>query len=137
MPRGSRITPVEAVRTDSTFVFRIEDEGGIKEAILVRHHDEILAWLNVCQHFTHIRLDKGDGAPMRDGEVICSNHGAMYAVDSGRCTYGPCEGAMLTAVDVSEADGWVHLTDPDYEFVGTGPIPTDPVDLSSRSNVEF
>jgi nitrite reductase/ring-hydroxylating ferredoxin subunit len=40
--------------------------------------EPISAWLNYCQHFTHIRLDKGSGVPRRDGEIVCTNHGAMF-----------------------------------------------------------
>ncbi|MEF8851460.1 MAG: Rieske 2Fe-2S domain-containing protein [Haloarculaceae archaeon] len=91
-------------------------------------------WLNVCQHMTHIPLDKGSGAPVRDGEVLCANHGAMFDADTGECTYGPCEGAFLTEVDVTVTGGAVHLDDDAYAFAGRGPVESDD-DLSSDSNV--
>jgi len=84
---------------------------------------------------THIKLDKGTGAPVRDGEVICVNHGALFAADSGECTYGPCEGAFLNEVDVAVADGGVYLADEEFEYVGEGPVESDDDDLSSSSNV--
>ncbi|WP_335999749.1 Rieske (2Fe-2S) protein [Halorientalis halophila] len=98
---------------------------------------EIACWLNYCQHFTHIKLDKGSGAPMRDGEVVCANHGAYFEGDSGLCTYGPCEGAYLEGVEVEVREGAVYLTDADYDFVGVGPGEEDDLDLSSKSNYEF
>jgi nitrite reductase/ring-hydroxylating ferredoxin subunit len=141
------------VPTASTFLFTLRDVTADerKEAILVRlpeetaadggavsdDADSITAWLNYCQHFTHIKLDKGSGAPMRDGELVCANHGAYFESGSGLCTYGPCEGAYLTEVAVTVRDGDVCLTDDDYEFVATGPIETDEFDLSSKSNYEF
>ena len=96
--------------------------------------DAVACWLNYCQHMTHIKLDKGSGAPVRGGEVVCANHGAMFDADSGRCTYGPCEGAFLNELDVRVADSGVYLTDEDYEYVGDGPTDSDD-DLSSSSNV--
>jgi nitrite reductase/ring-hydroxylating ferredoxin subunit len=138
-----RITAVENVPEDSTFLFRVRpsdgDDGGdgdgeVKEAILVRLADGIAGWLNYCQHFTHIKLDKGSGAPVRDGEVICANHGAMFDADSGLCTFGPCEDAYLNELDVAVADGGVYLTDDAYAFAGTGPVDSDD-DMSSSSNV--
>jgi hypothetical protein len=58
-------------------------------------------------------------------------------VDTGLCTYGPCEGAYLIDLDVRAVDGYVYLDDPDYAYVGPGPIERAAGDLSSDSNVEF
>ena len=135
----SRITAAEEVPENDTLLFVIEERntGEEAEAILLRAGDEIACWLNYCQHLTHIRLDKGSGAPTRNGEIVCANHGATFERDSGLCTYGPCEGAYLNGVEVAVENGDVYLDDPDYEFVTTGPIERDPIDLSSTSNVEF
>lgn len=143
MAATERIAQFADVPDESTFVFRVADETDgtdePREAILVRDptDDDIRCWLNYCQHVTHIKLDKGSGAPMRDGEVICANHGAYFEVDSGECTFGPCEGAYLTAIEVTVTDGDVYLTDDEYTFVGPGPIEDEDDDLTSTSNVEF
>jgi len=34
-------------------------------AILVDSENGVRAWLNYCQHYTHIKIDKGSGAEMR------------------------------------------------------------------------
>ena len=139
METGERITAVEEVPDDTTFLFTVRDEesGERDEAILTRLDDGITGWLNRCMHFQHIRLDKGSGAPKRDGELVCANHGALFEDDTGRCTHGPCEGAYLNAVEVETRDGAVYLTDDDYEFVRDEGIETDPADLTSKSNIEF
>jgi len=150
MAQDGLITSVADVPTESTFLFTVRDIDADeqKEAILVRLVDEtatdgettsssIAGWLNYCQHFTHIKLDKGSGAPMRDGELICTNHGAYFESSSGLCTYGPCEGAYLTELDLTIEDGSVYLADDQYEFVETGPMETDDLDLASKSNYEF
>jgi nitrite reductase/ring-hydroxylating ferredoxin subunit len=150
----NRITVVEDVPENDTFLFtiRASDETGAngegsgndaEEAILVRIEiedgdgEEVVCWRNYCQHLTDIRLDKGSGVPTRDGEIVCANHGATFELDSGLCTYGPCEGAYLNEVGITVEDGAVYLDDSDYEFVDVGPIERDPTDLSSTSNVEF
>lgn len=134
----SAIAPVADVPTDSTLLFTVRDResGEQGEAILHRTEAGVVCWRNYCQHFTHIGLDKGSGAPIRDGEFVCANHGAMFEVDTGLCTFGPCEGAVLEAVDVVVADNEVLLDDPDYEFVALGPADDDD-DLTSSSNVKF
>ena len=139
MSSTSRIVSVDEVPEDTTFLYRLRshDDENPREAILLRDAEGVVSWLNYCQHFTHIKLDKGSGAELRNGEVICTNHGAYFEVDSGQCTHGPCEGAYLNAVDVAVDDGDVVLVDDDYEFVGVGEIETAPDDLGSKSNYEF
>ncbi|SER57662.1 Rieske (2Fe-2S) protein [Natrinema salaciae] len=156
---AGRIAARSDVPDDSTLCFRVTDDAGeVREAILVSSGpaatdggepaagneadedgdaDAVSCWLNYCQHLTHIKLDKGSGAPMRDGELVCANHGAYFEADSGRCTFGPCEGAYLTDLEVTVSDGDVYLTDEAYEFVGRGPIEGDDLDRTSTSNVEF
>ena len=139
MSSGARIAPVSDVPEETTTVFRVRptDADEPKEAIMLRDDEGVVGWLNYCQHFRHIKLDKGSGAEMRDGEIICTNHGAYFESDTGFCTFGPCEGAYLSEVEITVEDGAVWLTDDEYEFVGRGPIETDATALESRSNREF
>ncbi|WP_435069953.1 Rieske (2Fe-2S) protein [Haloplanus sp. C73] len=118
-----RITSLDAVPADTTHLCTVRDaEGDEREMILVRTDDGVSGWLNYCRHLLDVRLDKGSGAPMRDGEVVCANHGAYFEADTGYCTFGPCEGATLEAVAVTVSDGDVYLTDEAYAFVRDGPM---------------
>ncbi|WP_331236272.1 Rieske (2Fe-2S) protein [Natronorarus salvus] len=134
---ATRIVPVEELPEHGTLVFRVERDDEVREAILVVHEGGVDAWENYCQHFTHIKLDKGTGAPMRNGEIVCANHGAMFEADTGYCTFGPCEGAYLNRIGIEIDAGDVSLADERYGFVGLGPEERDPTDLSSKSNIEF
>lgn len=140
MDETRRIAAVEDVPTESTLLFTVRDldDDEEREAIVHRRDDGVVAWRNYCQHLTHIKIDKGSGAPMRDDELVCANHGAMFESDTGQCTYGPCEGAYLNALDVVVADGSVYLDEEGHEFVGLGGVEADgAIDLTSTSNVEF
>ncbi|SDM11243.1 Ferredoxin subunit of nitrite reductase or a ring-hydroxylating dioxygenase [Halogranum gelatinilyticum] len=139
MDSDRRIASVDEIPDESTFLFTVNETETQedREAILVHTDGDVAAWLNYCQHYTHIKLDKGSGAPMRDGEVVCANHGAYFDCESGLCTFGPCEGAYLNGLDIAVDDGAVYLTDDDYAFVGAGAPKSDPADLSSKSNMEF
>jgi nitrite reductase/ring-hydroxylating ferredoxin subunit len=139
MDVGDRIAQIDEIPENTTFLFTVrkKETGEESETILVRSDGEATGWLNSCQHFTHIRLDKGSGAEMRDNEIVCTNHGAMFEADSGLCTFGPCDGAYLENVSVTINGESVYLTDPDYEFVDVGPKESDDGDLTSTSNAEF
>jgi nitrite reductase/ring-hydroxylating ferredoxin subunit len=135
MDEGSRIVAVDELPTDSTFLFTVRDGFDLEEAILLRLADGVVALKNYCPHWTDVRLDSGSGAEMRDGEVVCTKHGATFEADTGYCTYGPCEGATIEELDVTVADGAVYLTDDDYDFEQTGP--SGEHDLSSRGRIGF
>jgi nitrite reductase/ring-hydroxylating ferredoxin subunit len=141
MDRDRRITSLDRVPEDTTLLFTVRevDTGEKREAVLVREDDGdgVAGWLNSCQHFTHIPLDKGSGAEMRNGEIVCTNHGAYFEADTGLCTFGPCEGAVLRDVAVTVDDGAVYLTDGEFAFVAVGGTESDDVDLVSESNYEF
>jgi nitrite reductase/ring-hydroxylating ferredoxin subunit len=138
MTEGTLVAAVDDVPAETTRLFRVrDDDGEVDEAMLTRLRDGVVAYVNRCMHFQHIRIDKGDGAEMRNGELVCENHAAMFEADSGVCTYGPCEGAVLDTVDTATRDGDVYLVDDDYEYVGDGPMERDPADMTSQSNVEW
>lgn len=128
---GARVADPEEVPEDSTLLLTLREGFDETEAILVRLNGEVACWRNYCQHWTDVRLDKGSGAPVRDGELVCRKHAATFDGATGECTHGPCEGAFLEEVDVEVRDDGVYLTDPDYEFVRRGPAETER-DLSTN-----
>jgi nitrite reductase/ring-hydroxylating ferredoxin subunit len=139
MATERRIAATDDVPAETTLVFtlRAVDSGDEREGILVRTDGDLHAWFNYCQHYTHIKIDKGAGAEMRNGELICENHGAYFESDTGFCNFGPCEGAYLNEIEIEIDDGEVFLADDDYEFVREGPIENDDADLESKSNYKF
>ena len=135
MDAASRIAALDEVPADGTLLFTIRDGFDREEAILTKLADEVTAYRNHCQHWTDVRLDSGDRAAMRDGELLCQRHGALFEQGTGYCTTGPCEGATLESVGVTVADGAVYLAEPDYEFEKLGP--SGKHDLSSRGRIDF
>jgi len=128
-----RIVSTDKLEDGGTYVFRLrngtppeaDENDGVDEAILTRLGDEVHGWINRCQHWTDVRLDTGDGAETRNGEIVCEKHGAYFEMDTGYCNYGPCEGSRLPRVGVTVEDGDVYLVDEDYGLVGTGPMEKD------------
>jgi nitrite reductase/ring-hydroxylating ferredoxin subunit len=131
------IAPVADVPTDGTLLFtmRASDGDEAVEAVLSRRNGEVVAFRNYCKHWTDVRLDTGDGALVRDDELVCQRHGATFARDSGVCTFGPCEGAVLDGVAVRVADGTVRLAEEGFDLVGLGGDPDR--DRSSGGRVGF
>jgi len=129
------VLALDDVPDGGTAVFRVRvhdggavpdvEEGEVDEAFVVRDGDAAYAYVNRCQHWTDVRLDTGDGARTRDGEIICQKHGAYFEGDTGYCNYGPCEGSYLPRVEIDVRDGDVYLVDDGYGFEGVGPLEED------------
>jgi nitrite reductase/ring-hydroxylating ferredoxin subunit len=133
MDDARRIVAADEVPEEGTLLVTLRDDDGEREAILTRLSDgSIAAFENYCMHWTDVRLDRGEGAPVRNGELVCAKHGATFERDSGYCNFGPCEGAYLQTVEVAVENGSVYLVDDEYEFVRVGEAESDDVeDLSS------
>lgn len=135
MDEDSRIVAVEDVPEDGSFLFTVRDGFDTSEAILVALADGIVAFENYCPHWTDVRLDKGSGATVREDELVCEKHGATFERESGNCTFGPCEGAVLGTVSVAVEGDYVYLTDDRYDFEQQGP--SGDHDLSSGGRIGF
>lgn len=114
---SKRIDKLSNLSDNQLILLRDTNTGEEKEAILIKdENDDYQLWLNYCQHITTVKLDKGDGLTERGDEIVCENHGAMFKKSTGRCTYGPCEGAVLPSVDTVSEGGALYLSDEQYEL---------------------
>jgi nitrite reductase/ring-hydroxylating ferredoxin subunit len=136
MDEDRRIVDISEVTADDTVVFTAKSGFETTEGLLTRLDDgTIVAYTNYCPHWRDVRLDKGSGATVRDGELVCGKHGATFEKPTGHCDFGPCEGAVLDTFQVSVADGGVYLTDEAWD--GAEPGVSEERDLSSGSRIDF
>ncbi|ELZ12474.1 Rieske iron-sulfur domain protein [Natrinema thermotolerans DSM 11552] len=136
---GTRLTTVETVHENRSWLFTIRDQyGEPDEAILVPCEEGVEAWINRCTHEAQ-RLDTGRGVAMRDGQLICPKHGSMFDSCSGYCDNGEAADTTLPAVDVTVEDGVVYLTDDDFSFAHEGEIEDEDEDNgpASTSHIGF
>lgn len=90
--------------------FLVEHNGRVGPAFAVRHVGCAVAYLNRCAHkLVELDWQEGEFFDAEQRYLVCATHGALYDPASGVCVGGPCRGAALTAVPVSEADGAVWL----------------------------
>nr|WP_244531519.1 Rieske 2Fe-2S domain-containing protein [Halogranum amylolyticum] len=109
------LAAVEDIPTNGTLRFEVYDGQYGVEGILQRTDGDVLAWENSCPHEPEVRLDKGFGALVNDGQLVCHKHGARFDCDDGFCTRGPCRGSMLDAIEVEVRDETVFLADERFE----------------------
>lgn len=121
MSEGRVVATVEDVQERRSVLFTARDVRGNEEEVIVVPCEETgaKAWINRCTHEAQ-RLDRGMGAAMRDGEIICPKHGSMFDSCSGDCDNGEAAGTTLVEVDVTVEDGAVYLSDSSYTFAHEG-----------------
>ncbi|WP_440763983.1 Rieske (2Fe-2S) protein [Natronorubrum sp. DTA7] len=138
-----KLTTVETVHEERSWLFTVEDQYGEKEEVILvpcedgveqsstssqngnRSDDGVEAWINRCTHEAQ-RFDTGRGVPMRDGQLICPRHGSLFDACSGHCDNGEAANTTLPSVDITvHNDGTVFLTDDDATFVHEGGIDDD------------
>ncbi|MBE0616108.1 MAG: Rieske 2Fe-2S domain-containing protein [Burkholderiales bacterium] len=90
--------------------FEVDHNGETVPAFAIRYGGRVYAYLNRCAHIA-MELDWNPGKFLdAEGEyLICSTHGAVYAPESGACRGGPCRGAGLSGLTVTEVGGNVYV----------------------------
>lgn len=134
MSNRTRLTTVETVREERSWLFTVRDQYGEADDVLLVPCEDgtddaaeasetapVEAWVNRCTHEAQ-RLDRGFGAAMRDGQIICPKHGSMFDSCSGYCDNGEAADTTLVSVEVAVEDGDVYLTDGSYTFAYEGGI---------------
>jgi nitrite reductase/ring-hydroxylating ferredoxin subunit len=78
--------------------------------ILARRGADVFAYENVCAHASY-PLDRHDGRVVvqEGGFIICAMHFASFALDTGACAGGPCNGAGLKQIAVRVVDGAILM----------------------------
>jgi nitrite reductase/ring-hydroxylating ferredoxin subunit len=144
----TRLTSVETVHEDGSWLFTVRDRHGERDEVLLVPCDAderrgtdppengVEAWVNRCTHEAQ-RLDRGFGAAIRDGEVVCPKHGSMFDACSGHCDNGDAAGTTLVSVDVAVVDGDVFLVDDDARFLHAGGIDDGDDGPASTSHLGF
>ena len=93
--------------------FRIGDGDWPFKGFVVRQGDSVYAYQNYCMHVGHpLNWQPDEFLSADDTQLVCASHGALYAIETGRCTGGPCRGKSLNPVEVEVRDGEVVVRGP-------------------------
>ena len=90
--------------------FEVDYFGEPAPAFVVRFAGTVRGYLNRCSHVA-LELDwrEGEFFGVDGRDLICSAHGAVYDPGSGACRGGPCNGAPLVPLRMSERDGKIFF----------------------------
>ena len=101
--------------------FSVDVRGRTVSAFVVRYAGDVHGYLNQCAHVP-MEMDWQEGQFFESSGLylMCATHGAIYVPDTGRCVGGPCRGAHLSKLDITERDGAVWWQ-PDALFRAPAP----------------
>lgn len=80
--------------------------GDFVGLFVVRQGKRVFAYVNSCPHIG-VPLDwtPDEFLDAQGTHIQCSTHGALFRIEDGYCTKGPCTGETLTALGVELREG--------------------------------
>ena len=105
-PPGIRLAALDAIPDGGARNFVLQMKAGRFHGFVVRKGDRIFGYRDRCPHMGMPLAQELDHYLTSGRElIVCSWHGALFDIESGRCVGGPCAGARLTPWPVVVADG--------------------------------
>jgi nitrite reductase/ring-hydroxylating ferredoxin subunit len=103
-PAGVKLGPLDQIADGAARAFVLEMRAGRFHGFVVRTGDAVHGYVDRCPHMG-LPLAQTLDDYVHEGRILCSWHGAVFAIEDGRCLGGPCPGASLTPWPVSVRDG--------------------------------
>ena len=106
---GARLCALAELRDGETRLFATAAARG-PDFFVVRRGAEAVGYVNDCPH-ANLPLDLVPGRfldPAR-ARILCTNHGALFDIDTGVCVRGPCFGKRLVRAPLSVHGGDIRL----------------------------
>ena len=114
MTRTFEICPLADIADPGAKEFVIANSRG--EAwygFVVRRGDAVFAYANSCPHTGAMLNWAPDRFLTRAGnQIMCGVHGAVFEIETGFCTAGPCKGQFLRSLETRVEDGTVTVRGP-------------------------
>ncbi len=81
---------------------------------IVRQGDRLYGYRNHCPHYSNARMawKKDEFLNVDRSRIMCGAHGALFDIETGQCTLGPCLGDSLTPVALERRGEEVYLAAP-------------------------
>ena len=104
---------VESLRDPGTQNVVLGEAPDDLDIVIVQTNGVRHAYINCCPH-EHIPLETFPNHFLTEDKkhLLCSGHGALFALASGECVSGPPCGKSLTRLPIEERDGAIYLADP-------------------------
>ena len=90
------------------FLHAAEDDD--IEFFVVRKGEVVFGYFNDCPHIgTPLNWKNKNFLTLDKSLIVCATHGAVFRIEDGNCSAGPCVGQRLTPIDVTCKNGNILL----------------------------
>lgn len=108
-PAGVRLAAIEDIPNNTARNFVLEMKAGRFHGFVIRRGDRVFGYRDRCPHMGMPLTQELDRYLSSGGELIlCSWHGALFDIETGRCIGGPCIGTGLAVWPVAVVDGEIR-----------------------------
>ena len=109
-PAGTALCPLDDIPEPGARGFDFRDGDMVFAAFVVRKAGLVLGYVDSCPHAGWPLAPMPDRYLTRDSErLFCGGHGALFRIEDGVCTAGPCTGDSLLKWPVTVgADGMIR-----------------------------
>ena len=105
-PAGVALGPLAQIADGKARAFVLEMRAGRFHGFVVRRGEDVHGYVDRCPHMG-LPLAQVLDDYVHEERILCSWHGAVFAIEDGRCVGGPCAGGRLTAWPVANRDGTI------------------------------
>ena len=88
---------------DTSSMEAVETKGVDVEGvsyIVLKHHDGVSVFKNHCPHLgIQLEMLEDEFLDQDKSFLVCSNHGALFELETGLCVAGPCNGDRLQKIE--------------------------------------
>ncbi|CUW37487.1 putative Ferredoxin subunits of nitrite reductase and ring-hydroxylating dioxygenase [Magnetospirillum sp. XM-1] len=100
------LCPLDAIPDPGAREFRAMVDGEARRVFVVRKDGQVFGYVNSCPHVgAPLNLEDDKFLDLFQTSILCANHFALFDIESGACTRGPCQGRSLQPFPVEVRDG--------------------------------
>lgn len=108
---GTTLCALDEIRMPGARGFLFGEGSARFDMFVVRTANEVVAYVNECPHaFTPLETWADKFLTLAEDEIICSTHGALFRINDGLCTSGPCTGKALVPIPVTVHAGMIRIS---------------------------
>lgn len=105
-PAGVKLGTLDQITDGAARNYVLQLRAGRFHGFVVRQGESVYGYVDRCPHAGLPLAQELDAYLTPDGaRIMCSWHGAVFAIADGHCEGGPCMGARLTPWPVRVDDG--------------------------------
>ena len=113
-PAGTRLCALEDIGVPGAKGFTFGEGRERFDMFVVRTGNGCVAYVNACPHaFTPLETFTDKFLTRKKDQILCTTHGALFNLEDGYCTSGPCAGKSLVTIPIELSNSDIVIAAPD------------------------